>query len=43
MQIHDLDLTDAAQPPNLLRGHVPAVSVWVPDFMRVGVFAEMAT
>ena len=43
VQIHDLDLTDSAQPPGLLRGHVPAVSVWVPDFMRVGVFAEMST
>lgn len=43
VQIHDLDLTDSAQPSNLLRGHVPVVSVWVPKFMRVGVFTEMAT
>ena len=43
VQIHDLDLTDSAQPPGLLRGHVPAVSVWVPDSMRLGVFTEMAT
>ena len=42
VQVHDLDLTDSAQPPSLLRGHVPTVSVWVPKFMRVGVFAEMA-
>ncbi len=43
VQIHDLDLTDAAEPPQLRRGHVPAVAVWVPDFVRVGVFDEMAT
>ena len=43
VHIHDLDLTDSAQPPNLLKGHVPAVAVWVPDFMRVGVFDQMAT
>ena len=43
VQIHDLDLTDAKQPPQLLRGHVPTVAIWVPDFMRVGVFDEMAT
>lgn len=43
VQIHDLDLTDSAASPNLLRGHVPAVAVWVPGFMRVGVFDEMAT
>ena len=40
VQVHDLDLTDRGR--NLLRGHVPAVAVWVPDFMRVGVFEEMA-
>ena len=43
VQIYDLDLTDSADPPNLLKGHVPVVSVWVPRFMRVGVFEEMAT
>ena len=43
VQVHDLDLTDSEQPPGLLKGHVPAVSVWVPNFMRVGVFTEMAT
>ena len=43
VQIHDLDLTDSAKPPSLLEGHVPAVSVWVPRSMRVGVFDEMAT
>ncbi len=41
VQIHDLDLTDSRHPPNLLRGHVPAISVWVPSFMRVEVFDEM--
>ena len=41
VQIHDLDLTDADQ--QLQRGHVPAVAVWVPNSMRVGVFDEMAT
>ena len=40
VQIHDLDLTNSAR--SLLKGHVPAVSVWVPGSMRVGVF-EMAT
>lgn len=43
VQIHDLDLTDGSQPPRLLKGHVPAVAIWIPDFMRVGVFDEMAT
>ena len=43
VQIHDLDLTDSAQPPNLLKGHVPAVAIWVPSTMRVGVFEQMAT
>ena len=42
VQIHDLDLTDGSRPPNLLRGHVPTVAVWLPDVMRVGVFEEMA-
>ena len=42
VQIYDLDLTDGSRPPNLLRGHVPAVAVWLPDVMRVGVFEEMA-
>lgn len=42
VQVHDLDLTDSARPPSLLRGHVPTVAVWVPKFMRVGVFDEMA-
>ena len=42
VQIHDLDLTDASKPPNLLRGHVPAIAVRLPAFMRVGVFEEMA-
>lgn len=43
VQVHDLDLTDGAQPPGLLKGHVPAVAIWIPDFMRVGVFDQMAT
>lgn len=43
VQIHDLDLTDSSDPPNLLRGHVPAIAIWLPDLMRVGVFDEMAT
>ena len=43
VQIHDLDLTDRSKPPSLLKGHVPAVAVWIPDFMRVGVFDQMAT
>ena len=43
VQIHDLDLTDGAQPPRLLKGHVSAVAIWIPDFMRVGVFDEMST
>ena len=43
VQIHDLDLTDSSEPPNLLRGHVPAIAVWIPDLMRVGVFEKMAT
>ena len=43
VQIHDLDLTDSGQPPNLLKGHVPAVAIWVPNSMRVGVFEQMAT
>lgn len=42
IQIHDLDLTDSASPPVLLQGHVPAIAVWMPDAMRVGVFEEMA-
>ena len=42
VQIHDLDLTDSADQLNLLRGHVPAISVWVPPFMRADVFHEMA-
>ena len=41
VQFHDLDLTDADQ--QLRRGHVPAVAVWVPNSLRVGVFDEMAT
>ncbi len=41
VQIHDLDLTDSDQQP--LRGHVPAIAVRVPSFMRVGVFAETET
>lgn len=43
VQIHDLDLTDGSQQQRLLKGHVPAVAIWIPDFMRVGVFDEMAT
>ena len=43
VHIHDLDLTDSATPPRLQKGHVPAVSVWVPTSMRVGVFDQMAT
>ena len=43
VQVHDLDLTDSAQPPNLLKGRVPAVAIWVPSTMRVGVFEQMAT
>ena len=42
IQIHDLDLTDAATPPVLLKGHVPAIAVWMPSTMRVGVFEQMA-
>ena len=30
VQIHDLDLTDGSQPPGLLKGHVPAVAIWIP-------------
>ena len=41
VQIHDLDLTDPER--NLLRGHVPAIAVWVPRRMRVDVFHETAT
>ena len=41
VQIHDLDLTDDSR--QLQRGHVPTIALWVPDFMRVGVFDEMAT
>ena len=40
LQIHDLDLTDSKQPNRVLQGHVPALAVWVPGFMRVGVFDE---
>ena len=40
VQIHDLDLRDKRRQQ--LRGHVPAIAVWVPKFMRVGVFDEMA-
>ena len=43
MQIHDLDLTDSAKPPSLLKGHVPTMCVWVPSAIRVGVFEQMAT
>ena len=42
VQIHDLDLTEPVRPYKLLRGHVPAIAVWMPNFMRVGVFEEMA-
>ena len=41
VQIHDLDLTDEARQP--LKGHIPAVAVWVPGAMRVGVFDETTT
>lgn len=41
VQIHDLDLTDSERPPNFLRYHVPSISVWVPEFMRVNVFEEI--
>ena len=41
VQIHNLDLTNKSR--QLERGHVPTIAVWVPDFMRVGVFDEMAT
>ena len=43
VQIHDLDLTNSAKPPSLLRGHVPSVAVWMPAIMRVGVFEQMGT
>ena len=43
VQIHDLDITDSATPPNLLRGHVPSITVWMPRSMRVGVFEQMST
>ena len=43
VQIHDLDLTDSGQPPSVLKEHIPTVAVWVPGFMRVGVFEEMGT
>ena len=43
VQIHDLDLTDDSESPRLLRGHVPAVAVWVPEFMRAEIFEEMAS
>jgi len=42
VQIHDLDLTDRARPPRLLRGHVPVIAVWIPRSMRVDVFEEIA-
>ena len=42
VQIHDLDLTEPVRPFQLLRGHVPAIALWMPNFMRVGVFEEMA-
>ena len=41
VQLHDLDLTDAAQ--QILRGRVPAVAVWLPDSMRVDVLDEIVT
>ncbi|MYD53524.1 MAG: hypothetical protein F4W96_04370 [Chloroflexi bacterium] len=41
VQIHDLDLTDSSR--RFMRGHVPAIAVWVPNSLRVGVFDEMAT
>ena len=43
VQIHDLDLTDGSKPPRLIRGHVPAIAVWMPESMRVDVFDEMPT
>ena len=43
VQIHDLDLTDSSKSRVLQRGHVPAIAIWIPRFMRVGVFEEMAT
>ena len=43
VQIHDLDLTDSANPPSLLKGHVPSISVWMPNALRVGVFEQMGT
>ena len=42
VQIHDLDLTDSTNQLNLLRGHVPAISVWVPPFMRADILDERA-
>ena len=43
LQIHDLDLTDSSKSRVLQRGHVPAIAIWIPSFMRVGVFEQMAT
>ena len=40
VQIHELDITDGKR--SLLHGDVPALAVWVPDHIRVGVFEEMA-
>ena len=42
VQIHDLDLTDSTDQKSLLRGHVPAISVWMPPSMRVDILDEMA-
>ena len=38
VQLHDLDLTGAQG--QLLRGHVPAIAVWLPGFMRIDSFGE---
>ena len=39
VQIHDLDLTDE-NPDNILRGHVPAIAIWIPEPMRIDVFED---
>jgi hypothetical protein len=42
VQIHDLDLTESSPDHNLLRGHVPALSIWIPAPMRIDIFEESA-
>ena len=38
VQVHDLNLTDPDL--SLLRGHVPAITVWLPESLRKDVFWE---